>query len=146
MGASPASTCITITSLSWLMGKRIVKLYVFFYERAQLLCLLGNLITLEVRNFKELWKALVEVRHAQDLFNLLANPFVVGNRIGPVRDEEGLEELAESIIKAIEGLEIQPTFNKEGNVIEIVDAKISHHCQSFLAQGFRIVRQPLSFE
>src|SRR5207248_5292402 len=94
-----------------------------FQQASQLLRFPSKLIALEVRDLKEPWQSLIEIRPAQDLLDLLANPFVIGNGVGPARDEESLEELAESVIEEIEGLEIQPTCYEKGDVIEIIDAK-----------------------
>jgi hypothetical protein len=89
---------------------------------------------------------LIESRSAKKLLDQLANPFVIGNGVGTVRDEESLEELAECVIEAMEGLEKQPTWHEKGDVIELVDAKSPHHCQPLLGQVFGIVWQPLGIE
>src|SRR5260370_34424690 len=77
-----------------------------FQQTSQLLRFPSNLIALEVRNLKEPWQSLIEIRQAQDLLDLLANPFVIGNGVGPARDKHSLEERADGVIEAIEGLEI----------------------------------------
>ena len=47
-----------------------------------------------------------EFRQSQDFYDLLVNPFIVGDWVYPAGDEKGLQELAKGMVQPVESLEI----------------------------------------
>src|SRR6266542_2995440 len=128
-----------LTSSGWPRGSLVG---IGVEQAPELLRLPRQLRALEARDLEERRQLPVELRQPQDLLDLLADPLVVGDRVGAARDEERLQELAERVVEAVERLEVQAPLDEERDVVEVVAAVAPHHAEPFRAQRVVVVGEP----
>lgn len=97
---------------------------------------MGQCIALKMLDFKEASQLHVNIRHAQYIDHLFANPFVIGDGVGAVRNEERLEKFTGGVPQPLHCLKMETARDIKINVFKVVDAVVAHSGQPCLAQRF----------
>src|SRR6266581_3277012 len=84
-----------------------------------------------------------DVRHTKQIGELRGHPLVVRDRVDAPGDEQGLQELMVSVIKAFEGVERVGPSETPADVVDVVEEKGPRRLEPFSANFLVVEWQPL---